>query len=95
MTFFKILSLFMVFGHPTSSWQNCGTLPMSTAMGPIGTLNCFFWPKIVIFCPKNSKFRTKNGKYRPKSPPEVADGRHGGLGRVQKGKNGLEVEPTF
>ena len=90
----------MVFGHPTSSWLKCGpspggTFPMNTAMGPNETMNWVFWPKNVIFCPKNSKFRTKNGKYRPKSPPEVADGSHGGLGRVQKGKNGLEVGHTF
>ena len=87
----------MVFGHPNTSWhkcgpRTCGILPMSTAMGPIETLNRVFWPKNIIFLPKYPKFGSKNEKYRFKTTPEVADGNHGDLGRGQEGKNCLEGE---
>ena len=30
-----------------------------------------------------------------KSMPDVADGNHGGPGRIQEGQNGLDAEQTF
>ena len=35
------------------------------------------------------------GQKAQKTTPEVADVHHGGLGRVQEGKNGLEGRQTF
>ena len=90
----------MIFGHPTSSWHKCGTrpggtFPMNTAMGPNETMNCFFCPKMSYFVQKTQNLGQKMGNLGLNPLQEVADGSHGGLGRVQKGKNGLEVGQTF
>ena len=58
ITFVKILSFYMVFGHPTPSWPKCcprpcGTLPTSTPMDPNETLNLKNWAKNIVFWPKN------------------------------------------
>ena len=42
------------------------------------------------FDPKVYDFAGKIGQKGQKPTPEVADGDHGGLGRVQKVQNGLE-----
>ena len=52
-----------------------------------GILN-YFWPKMEYFDSKLKLFIIKNGPKSSKN--QVADVHHGGLGRVQEGKNGLE-----
>ena len=42
------------------------------------------------FDPKFKNFAEKFGQKGQNTTPEVADGDHGGLGRVQKAQNGLE-----
>ena len=44
---------------------------------------------MVYFDPKFLDFAEKNGQKGQKTTPEVADGDHGGPGRVQKAQNGL------
>ena len=49
---------------------------------------------MVILVPISRIFFCKNGQKGQKATPEVADGNHGGLGRGQEGKNGLEGGQT-
>ena len=85
----------MVFGHPILPWHKCGprpssTLPMGVTMGLFEIMNLFFCSNMEYFDPKVQDFAEKIGQKGQKPTPEVADGDHGGLGRVQKVQNGLE-----
>ena len=54
-----------------------------------------FWLKMKHLNPKLKYFCKKMGQKGQKTMPEVADGHHGGLGRVQEGENGLDAGETF
>ena len=63
---------------------------MGVTMGLFEIVNLFFCSNMEYFDPKVQDFAEKIGQKGQKPTPEVADGDHGGLGRVQKVQNGLE-----
>ena len=55
----------------------------------------FFWSNMKYFDLKFKYFVKKMGPKSQKGMSDVADGNHGGPGRIQEGQSGLDAEQTF